>query len=60
MSPAGIWQEIGAGENVLTKFLRLIFLHRVLFSCVPSTYLAAAGSSWRGDSVHRHLSGARL
>jgi hypothetical protein len=26
MTATGLWQNIGAGENILTKFLRLVFL----------------------------------
>ena len=48
MSPAGIWQEIGAGENVLTKFLRLIFL---LVAGTAFCFLAFLPLTWPQQAV---------
>jgi cellulose synthase (UDP-forming) len=43
MTASGIWQEIGAGENVVTKFLRLIFL---LVAGAAFCFLAFLPLSW--------------
>jgi cellulose synthase (UDP-forming) len=43
MTPSGIWQDIGAGENVITKFLRLIFL---LVAGAAFFFLAFLPLSW--------------
>src|SRR5579862_5828245 len=43
MTPAGIWQGIGAGENIFTKFLRLIFL---LLAGAAFCFLAFLPLTW--------------
>jgi cellulose synthase (UDP-forming) len=48
MSPSGIWQDIGAGENVFTKFLRFIFL---LAAGVAFCFLAFLPLSWPEQTV---------
>ena len=48
MTAAGLWQEIGAGENFLTKFLRLAFL---LAAGVVFVFLAMLPLSWPQQAV---------
>jgi cellulose synthase (UDP-forming) len=48
MSPSGIWQDIGAGENVFTKFLRLIFL---LLAGAAFCFLAFLPLTWPQQAV---------
>ncbi len=48
MTPSGIWQDIGAGENVLTKFLRLVFL---LAAGVAFCFLAFLPLTWPQQAV---------
>jgi cellulose synthase (UDP-forming) len=43
MTPSAIWQGIGAGENALTKFVRLIFL---LAAAAAFCFLAVLPLSW--------------
>src|SRR5665213_368490 len=48
MTPSGIWQDIGAGENVLTKLLRLIFL---LVAGTAFCFLAFLPLTWPQQAV---------
>ncbi len=48
MTPSGIWQDIGAGENVITKFLRLIFL---LVAGAAFCFLAFLPLTWPQQAV---------
>lgn len=48
MTAAGIWQNIGAGENPLTRFLRLIFL---LVAGVAFCFLAFLPLTWPQQAV---------
>jgi cellulose synthase (UDP-forming) len=43
MTPSAVWRDIGAGENLLTKFLRLIFL---LAAGAAFCFLAVLPLSW--------------
>ncbi|HXR39413.1 MAG TPA: UDP-forming cellulose synthase catalytic subunit [Terracidiphilus sp.] len=43
MTAAGLWQDIGAGENILTKFLRLAFL---LLAGAIFCFLAVLPLAW--------------
>jgi len=44
MTASGLWQDIGAGENIFTKFLRLVFL---LAAGVAFYFLAVLPLTWR-------------
>jgi cellulose synthase (UDP-forming) len=48
MSAAGLWQDIGAGENFLTRLLRLIFL---LAAAVVFCFLAMLPLTWPQQAV---------
>jgi len=48
MTVAGLWQDIGAGENILTKFLRLIFL---LGAAAVFYFLAVLPLTWPQQAV---------
>jgi len=48
MTATGLWQDIGAGENVLTKFLRLVFLFG---AGVVFYFLAVLPLSWPQQAV---------
>jgi cellulose synthase (UDP-forming) len=48
MTAAGLWQDIGAGENIFTKLLRLIFL---LVAAVAFYFLAVLPLTWPQQAV---------
>ena len=48
MTLSGLWQDIGAGENIFTKFLRLIFL---LAAAAVFIFLAALPLTWPQQAV---------
>ena len=48
MTATGLWQDIGAGENVFTKFLRLVFL---LAAGVVFYFLAVLPLTWPQQGV---------
>jgi cellulose synthase (UDP-forming) len=48
MSVAGFWQDIGAGENFFTRFLRLVFL---LAGGVALCFLAVLPMAWPQQAV---------
>ena len=48
MTPTGLWQQIGAGENFLTKILRLLFL---LAAAVVFCFLAVLPLTWTEQAV---------
>jgi cellulose synthase (UDP-forming) len=48
MTATGLWQDIGAGENVLTRFLRLLFL---LAAAVVFYFLAVLPLTWPQQAV---------
>jgi len=48
MTATGLWQDIGAGENVFTKLLRLIFL---LVAMVVFYFLAVLPLTWPQQAV---------
>ncbi len=48
MTASGIWQEIGAGENIFTKLLRLIFL---LAAGAAFCFLAMLPLTWPQQAV---------
>ncbi len=48
MTATGLWQDIGAGENAFTKFLRLIFL---LAAAVIFCFLATLPMKWEQQAV---------
>jgi len=48
MTATGLWQDIGAGENVLTRFLRLLFL---LAAAIVFYFLAVLPLSWPQQAV---------
>ncbi len=48
MTPATIWQDIGAGENIFTKILRLIFL---VIAAVIFCYLAIVPLNWEQQAA---------
>ena len=48
MTATGLWQDIGAGENVFTKFLRLLFL---LAAAVIFYFLAVLPLTWPQQAV---------
>jgi cellulose synthase (UDP-forming) len=48
MTASGLWKDIGAGENVFTKFLRLIFL---LAAAVIFFFLATLPMKWEQQAV---------
>ena len=48
MTATGLWQDIGAGENILTKLLRLLFL---LGAGVVLYFLAALPLTWPQQAV---------
>jgi len=48
MTPSGIWQDIGAGENVFARFLRLIFL---LLAGTAFCFLAILPLTWPQQAV---------
>jgi cellulose synthase (UDP-forming) len=43
MTASGLWQDIGAGENILTRFLRLVFL---LVAALVFYFLAVLPLTW--------------
>jgi cellulose synthase (UDP-forming) len=48
MTVSGLWQDIGAGENIFTKFLRLLFL---LAAGVIFYFLAVLPLTWPQQAV---------
>ena len=48
MTPENVWQDIGAGENIFTKFLRLIFL---LIAGAVFYFLAVLPLNWEQQAV---------
>ena len=48
MTLSGLWQDIGAGENIFTKFLRLVFL---LAAAVVFIFLATLPLTWPQQAV---------
>src|ERR1700691_4694419 len=48
MTASGLWQDIGAGENIFTKLLRLIFL---LAAAVVFCFLAVLPLTWPQQAV---------
>ncbi len=48
MTPAGLWQDIGAGENFFTKVLRLLFL---LVAASILCFLAVLPLNWMQQAV---------
>ncbi|HWG21219.1 MAG TPA: UDP-forming cellulose synthase catalytic subunit [Terracidiphilus sp.] len=48
MTATGLWQDIGAGENIFTKLLRLIFM---LAAAVAFSFLAVLPLSWPQQAV---------
>jgi cellulose synthase (UDP-forming) len=48
MTASGLWQDIGAGENIFTKFLRLVFL---LVAAVVFCFLAILPLTWPQQAV---------
>ncbi len=48
MTPSGLWQDIGAGENAVTKLLRLIFL---LIGAAVFYFLAVLPLTWPQQAV---------
>ena len=48
MTATGLWQEIGAGDNVLTKLLRLVFL---VGAFVIFYFLAVLPLTWPQQAV---------
>jgi cellulose synthase (UDP-forming) len=48
MTATGLWQDIGAGENLFTKFLRLLFL---LAAGVAFYFLAVLPLTWPQQAV---------
>ena len=48
MTVTGLWQEIGAGENSVTRFLRLAF---ILAAGVVFCFLAALPLTWQQQTV---------
>ena len=48
MTATGLWQDIGAGENIFTKFLRLIFL---LAAATVFYFLAVLPLTWPQQAV---------
>ncbi len=63
MTATGIWQEIGAGENIFTRLLRLLFLLAAAavfyFPCGSAAHLAAAGGLRTADACCMALALAR-
>jgi hypothetical protein len=48
MTATGLWQDIGAGENFFTKFLRLVFL---LAAAAVFYFLAVLPLTWPQQAV---------
>ena len=48
MTPNNVWQEIGAGENILTRLIRLLF---ILVAAVAFYFLAVLPMSWPQQAV---------
>jgi cellulose synthase (UDP-forming) len=48
MTATGLWQDIGAGENILTKFIRLVFL---LSAGIVFYFLAILPLTWPQQAV---------
>ena len=48
MTARGLWQDIGAGENILSKFLRLVFL---LAAAVVFYFLAVLPLAWPQQAI---------
>ncbi|MGH9599687.1 MAG: UDP-forming cellulose synthase catalytic subunit, partial [Terracidiphilus sp.] len=48
MTATGLWQDIGAGDNVLTKLLRLVFL---LVAAVMFYFLAVLPLTWPQQAI---------
>ncbi len=48
MTATGLWQDIGAGENIFTKFLRLVFL---LAAAAAFYFLAVLPLTWPQQAV---------
>jgi cellulose synthase (UDP-forming) len=48
MTATGLWQDIGAGENIFTKFLRLVFL---LAAALVFYFLAVLPLTWPQQAV---------
>ena len=43
MTPSGVWQEVGAGENLFTRILRFLFL---IVAAAILIFLATAPLNW--------------
>ena len=48
MTATGLWQDIGAGENYFTRFIRLVFL---LVAGVVFIFLATLPLTWPQQAV---------
>ncbi len=48
MTPAGVWQDIGAGENLLTRILRSLLL---IVAAAILIFLATAPLNWEQQAV---------
>ncbi len=48
MTPSSLWQDIGAGENFFTRFLRLLFL---LAAALVFCFLAVLPLTWAQQGV---------
>jgi len=48
MSATGMWQDIGAGENIITRFVRLVFL---LIAATAFYFLAVLPLTWPQQAV---------
>jgi cellulose synthase (UDP-forming) len=48
MTVTGLWQEIGAGENIVTRFFRLAF---IVAAAVVFCFLAALPLTWQQQTV---------
>ena len=48
MTPAGVWQDIGAGENLFTRVLRFLFL---IVAAAILIFLATAPLNWEQQAI---------
>jgi len=48
MTPAGVWQDIGAGENLLTRVLRFLFL---IVAAAILIFLATSPLNWQQQAI---------
>ena len=64
MTPNNVWQEIGAGENILTRLIRLLFILvaavAFYFLAVLPHELAAAGRLWSSHPADGPCAGAQF